>query len=41
MLFSDSEILTCLMKSATIAYNNNNIDLFALYTRSVTQFVSR
>lgn len=38
MLFSDSEILTCLLKSATLAYNSNNLDLFKIYTDSIVAF---
>lgn len=40
MLFSDSEILTCLLKSATLAYNSDNLDLFKIYTDSVLAFVA-
>lgn len=38
MLFSDLEIYTCLLKSVTLAYNSNNLDLFNLYLKSVREF---
>lgn len=38
MLFTDLEIYTCLLKSATLAYNSNNLDLFNLYLKSVKVF---